>query len=134
MASSASGNVGSRYASGSAAKSKSRPDIVRWDKRMSNHCAFALLVYTMLQIFFVVHSIDASGMSIAPYFGLLILVALIIPFCRRYERRWEALQASGRANHELAPLFRYDQIMLWALAIGLPFFFVALFKAIALIL
>ena len=44
---------------------------VRWDKKMSNNCAAALLFYTMMQIFFVLRFIETRGMSIAPYFGLI---------------------------------------------------------------
>ena len=37
---------------------------VRWDKKMSNNCAAALLVYTMMQIFFVLGFIETRGISI----------------------------------------------------------------------
>jgi len=104
---------------------------VRWDKKMSNNCAFALLVYTLLQIFFVMSAIKTKGMSIAPYFGLVVLVAIIIPFCRKYERRWQELAKSNLPDNGLATRFRKDQLVLWVLALGLPFLFVGLFKFIA---
>lgn len=103
---------------------------IRWDKRMSNHCAFALLVYTMLQIFMVVGTIPGKGMSVAPYLGLLVLVAIIIPFCRKYEKRWEWLQNSGLSDAGLAQRYRIDALILWVLALGLPFLFVMIFKTI----
>jgi hypothetical protein len=103
---------------------------IRWDKRMSNHCAFALLVYTMLQIFMVVGTIPGKGMSVAPYLGLLVLVAIIIPFCRKYEKRWEWLQDSGLSDAGLAQRYRIDTVILWVLALGLPFLFVVIFKTI----
>lgn len=102
----------------------------RWDKKMSNNCAAALLVYTMMQIFFVLSFIETRGMSIAPYFGLVLLVAVIIPFCRKFEKRWVSMANSGLTEQSIAAKFRSDQILLWILAIGLPFVFVGLIKAI----
>ncbi|MFK7842496.1 MAG: hypothetical protein AB8B54_09550 [Sphingorhabdus sp.] len=105
---------------------------VRWDKKMSNNCAAALLVYTMAQIFFVLSFIETKGMSIAPYFGLVLLVAVIIPFCRKFEKRWADMSSSGLSEQSLAAKFRSDQMILWVLALGLPFVFVALIKAIGM--
>lgn len=100
---------------------------------MSNNCAAALLVYTMMQIFGVLYSIEGKGMSIAPYFGLVLLVAIIVPFCRKYEKRWEHFAQSGLTEQSNAARFRKDQVALWILAIGLPLIFVAVFKVIGLI-
>ncbi len=109
-------------------------DHVLWAKKMSNNCAVALLIYTLLQIFVVISAIESKGMSIAPYFGLVLLVILIIPFCRRFEQKWEnrAEGQDGQTDQNVTGDFRRDQLILWALAIGLPFAFVALFKCIAL--
>tara|TARA_R110001599_G_scaffold181949_3_gene374842 strand:- start:1931 stop:2329 length:399 start_codon:yes stop_codon:yes gene_type:complete len=104
---------------------------VRWDKKMSNNCAAALLFYTMMQIFFVLRFIETRGMSIAPYFGLILLVAVIIPFCRNFEKRWRSIGNSGLSEQSLAAKFRADQIVLWTLAAGLPFVFVGVIKIIA---
>ncbi len=104
---------------------------IQWDKKMSNNCAFALLTYTLLQIFVVMGAIETKGMSVAPYFGLLLLVAIIIPFCRKYEQRWQNMAERGLTDQSLAAKFRKDQIILWVLALGLPFLFVAIFKSIA---
>ncbi|ASK87247.1 hypothetical protein [Sphingorhabdus sp. SMR4y] len=106
---------------------------VRWDKKMSNNCAAALLVYTILQIFVVLRFIETKGMSIAPYFGLIVLVAVIIPFCRNFEKRWADMHNSGLTDQSLAAKFRADQSLLWLLALGLPFVFVALITAIGAI-
>ena len=106
---------------------------VRWDKKMSNNCAAALLFYTMMQIFVVLRFIETKGMSIAPYFGLILLVAVIIPFCRNFEKRWREMGNSGLSDQSLAAKFRADQILLWLLAIGLPLVFVGVIKAIATI-
>ncbi|MEQ8744149.1 hypothetical protein [Parasphingorhabdus sp.] len=98
---------------------------------MSNNCAAALLVYTMMQIFFVLGFIETRGMSIAPYFGLIILVAVIIPFCRNFEKRWSTMSSSGLSEQSLAAKFRSDQVLLWLLALGLPMVFVGLIKVVS---
>ncbi|MEO9635643.1 MAG: hypothetical protein ABJF89_10580 [Parasphingorhabdus sp.] len=120
----------------SVSKNRAQHDVqhldVRWDKKMSNNCAAALLAYTVLQIFVVLRFIETTGMSIAPYFGLVLLVAVIIPFCRNFEKRWTDMSSSGLSEQSLAAKFRSDQIVLWVLAIGLPFVFVALIKAIGM--
>ncbi|MEO0440622.1 MAG: hypothetical protein AAF067_07080 [Pseudomonadota bacterium] len=103
----------------------------RWDKKMSNHCAGALLFYTMMQIFFVLSFIETKGMSIAPYFGLVLLVAIIIPFCRGYEKRWEGLANSSIPETNMALRFRRDVITLWLLAMGLPIIFVGVIQLFA---
>ncbi len=118
----------------SVSKHQARQDVrhvgIRWDKKMSNNCAAALLVYTIMQIVFVLGLIETKGMSIAPYFGLVLLVAVIIPFCRNFEKRWVNMSSSGLSEQSLAAKFRADQVVLWLLAIGLPFVFVALIKII----
>lgn len=118
----------------SVSKHRARRDVqntgVRWDKKMSNNCATALLVYTLMQIFFVLSFIETNGISIAPYFGLIVLVAVIIPFCRKFEKRWVDIGSSGLSEQSLAAKFRSDQVVLWSLAIGLPFVFVGLIKAV----
>jgi hypothetical protein len=116
----------------SVSKHRARHDVqhigVRWDKKMSNNCAAALLVYTLAQIFFVLGFIEAKGMSIAPYFGLVLLVAVIIPFCRNFEKRWATMSSSGLSEQSLAAKFRSDQVVLWVLALGLPLVFAGLIK------
>ena len=102
---------------------------VRWDKKMSNNCAAALLVYTMLQIFFVLGFIETRGISIAPYFGLIVLVAVIIPFCRNFEKRWRNMNG-GLSDQSLAAKFRADQVVLWLLALGLPLVFAGVIKMV----
>lgn len=106
---------------------------VQWEKKMSNNCATALLVYTMMQIFFVLSFIETKGMSIAPYFGLVLLVAVIVPFCRKYEKRWQDIANHGLTEQSLAARFRRDQVSLWILALGLPFVFVGIIKIIGAI-
>ena len=93
-----------------------------WRKAMSDNIAYALLVYTALQIFMTISAMKklAEG-SMLPYFSLIVLVAAIIPACRRFERRWDTLSNEQAADPSLRGLFRRDQAFLWLLAIGLPF-------------
>jgi len=100
-----------------------------WRKAMSDHVAYALLVYTGLQIFVTVKALAAGTSSILPYAALVILVAAIIPACRWFEKRWTQLSDDQAADPALAPAFRRDTIALWMLAIGLPFVLTGLVKA-----
>lgn len=102
-----------------------------WDRRVSNHVAYALLAYTGLQIFVVMGAIKGEGMSILPYLGLVALVGIVIPMCRRVEKRWQTLSRSERSEAELMQLFRGDRLGIWLFAIGFPFAFVALVKGLA---
>jgi hypothetical protein len=99
-----------------------------WKRRMSDHVAFALLVYTGLQIYSTMGAIAGEHGSILPYFGLVLLVVAIIPGCRLFEQRWERLGASDRSQEELKRLFVRDTVKLWVVAIGLPFVVTGLIK------
>ncbi len=105
---------------------------IDWRKRMSDNIAYALLVYTGLQIFVTMGALHGQGGSILPYFALVMLVAAIIPACRRFERRWARLSDAQAADPEFASFYRRDQRWLWAMAVGLPFVVTALFKLLAL--
>lgn len=102
-----------------------------WRRGMSDNVAYALLVYTALQIFVTVHAIKEVGSSILPYLALVVLVAGIIPACRWFEKRWRDLSDEDAADPSLRGAYRRDQILLWALAIALPLILTALFKGIA---
>jgi len=102
-----------------------------WRKRMSDNIAYALLVYTALQIFVTMGALHGKGGSILPYFALILLVAAIIPACRRFERRWNRLDDVQAFDPSLASYFRRDRIWLWLMAIGLPFVVTGLFKGLA---
>lgn len=106
--------------------------MVDWRRKMSDHIAYALLVYTALQIFVTVGALKSSGGSLLPYLALVILVVAIIPACRRFEARWNRLNDEQAHDPELAPFYRRDRFLLWALAIGLPFALTGLFKGLAL--
>lgn len=103
-----------------------------WRKRMSDNIAYALLVYTALQIFVTMGALEGKGGSLLPYFALIILVAGIIPACRRFERRWARLNEVQAQDPQFASWFRRDQIFLWLLAIGLPFLITGIFKLLAM--
>lgn len=105
-----------------------------WRKSMSDHVAYALLVYTALQIFVTVHALKQGSHSILPYFALIVLVAGIIPACRKFEGRWVNISDEQAHNPRLANAFRRDIVRLWALAIGLPFALTGLFLAITKLL
>ena len=101
-----------------------------WRRSMSDNVAYALLVYTGLTIFVTVTAMKTEGMSILPYLALVILVGGIIPACRWFEKRWRDLPDTAAADEALAPAYRRDQMMLWAMAIGLPLALTALFKVL----
>lgn len=101
-----------------------------WRRSMSDHVAYALLVYTGLQIFLTVKALSQGFSSILPYVVLVILVAAIIPACRWFEKRWTDLDDVTAANQALARTFRRDTIALWAMAIGLPLVLTAALKAL----
>lgn len=101
-----------------------------WRKSMSDHVAYALLVYTALQIFLTVKAMSDGMSSILPYVALVVLVAAIIPACLWFERRWTRLDDEQAADEAYAGAFRRDITGLWALAILLPLALTAFFKAI----
>lgn len=113
------------------AEPAAHPQALDWRKRMSDNIAFALLVYTGLQIFVTMGALRAEGSSLLPYLVLVILVAAIIPSCRRFERRWNRLDDMQAANPLMARYYRRDRMMLWVIAIGLPFVITAVFRGLA---
>jgi len=104
---------------------------VDWRKGMSDNIAYALLVYTGLQIFVTMGALKGESRSMLPYFALVVLVAAIIPACRRFERRWNRISDDQAADMELAPLYKRDRLVLWLMAIGLPFALTGVFKLLA---
>jgi len=108
-----------------------KPEVERardWRRAMSDHVAFALLVYTGLQIFVTVQAMNDGLPSILPYMALVVLVAAIIPACRWFEKRWTGLSDKDAFDPELAPDFRRDITGLWLMAILLPVVLTGLFK------
>lgn len=115
-----------------AAPSSQNRTSIDWRRKMSDHIAYALLVYTGLQIFVTVGALKAEGSSLLPYLALVILVIAIIPACRRFEARWNRLTDEQAQDPELAPYYRRDRLALWLLAIGLPFALTGIFTGLAL--
>jgi uncharacterized membrane protein SirB2 len=105
-----------------------------WRKRMSDHVAYALLVYTGLQIFVTMQFLKTGHGSILPYFALIVLVVAIIPGCRMFEKRWEGISDSEAADPALAGRFWPDIWVLWILAVGLPLLLTGLFKGVSALL
>jgi len=106
---------------------------IDWRKRMSDNIAYALLVYTTLQIFVTMSALKGDGSSLLPYLALVVLVIAIIPACRRFERRWNRLSEDQAADPDLSGYFRRDRNVLWLLAIGLPFALTGLFRLLSLV-
>ena len=102
-----------------------------WRKRMSDHVAFGLLIYTGLQIFVTMTALKTGhGGSIMPYFALIILVVAIIPGARWFEARWSGLSDAAASNPEFADAFKRDRLAIWLCAIGLPFGLTAAYKGV----
>ncbi len=114
--------------------SSGRAKPIDWRKRMSDNIAYALLVYTALQIFVTMGMLERKGGSLLPYFALIILVAAIIPACRRFEKRWNRLSEVQAADPQFSTYYRRDQMWLWSLAIGMPFVVSGLFFGMARLL
>ena len=91
-----------------------------YSKRMSDHVAFALVVYTLALIFLVTPTIESSGTSIFPYFILVLLVGAVIPLCRNLERRWQVLDAKAQPGDGLEAVYFADRMKLWVAAIAIP--------------
>ena len=102
-----------------------------WRRKISDHVAFGLLVYTGLHIFLTMTQLKSESGSVLPYFALVVLVAAIIPGCRWFEMRWDSLSDAEASDPALAPAFRREVILLWLAAIGLPVALTFGFKAVA---
>jgi hypothetical protein len=105
-----------------------------WRKKMSDTIAFALLVYTGLQIFVTMTALHGAAQgSLLPYFALIILVAAIIPACRLFERKWNRLSDEQAADPALKGAYRRDMVLVWGMAIILPLLVTGLFKGLAML-
>jgi hypothetical protein len=92
-----------------------------YDKRISDHVAIALVIYTLLLIFVVAPTIEGAGAAIWPYFFLVVLVAAVIPPFRSIDTRWQTLAHSELSRAGLETRFAIDRLKLWIIAIGVPF-------------
>ena len=98
-----------------------------YSKRMSDHVATALVIYTLALIFVTAPTMESKGTSILPYMMLVIFVAMVIPACRNLERRWTILEASELSDGGLETRFNIDRAKLWMTAIGVPFLLAFIF-------
>ena len=107
---------------------------IDWRKRMSDNVAYALLIYTGLQIGVTMFALKGNSGSILPYFALVLLVAAIIPAARLFEARWSEMNDDDAADPAFARAFSRDRIALWLCALGLPFALAALFSGVEMLL
>ncbi len=110
------------------------PRALDWRKRMSDTVAYALLVYTGLQIMVTMNAMTQGNGSALPLFALVVLVAAIIPLFRHYERHWEQLDDREAADPAYRARFRRDQLAVWLFGIGLPFAVTGLFRVVVALL
>jgi len=96
-------------------------------KRISDHVAVALVVYTLALIFITSPAMHSEGTSIFPYFALVGFVAMVIPSCRNMERRWQALEKGELGEAGLETRFAADRIKLWVAALLIPVLLSVLF-------
>ena len=89
---------------------KTRP--LDWRRRMSDNVACALLAYTALQIFVTIGALRGQSQSLLPYLALVMLVAAIIPACRRFEHRWNRLSDEQARDPALRGRFTRDRAAL----------------------
>ena len=92
-----------------------------WDKRMCGQIAWALVLHTLLLIFFVTAKMESDGISILPYFVLILMVGLFIYLGRRLDHRWRFLAKTELSERSLQLRYRVDTLRIWVMAIGLPF-------------
>ncbi len=100
-------------------------------KRISDNIAYALIVYTMMLIFLVAGAIKTSSLSVFPYLLLLLFVAVVIPMARRFEKKWEMLDASELSDNSLNTRFNLDRLKLWVGTIILPLFLTLVCKQVS---
>lgn len=114
-----------RFAVSKGTQTKS-PTKHTWDKRMCGQIAWALVLHTLLLIFFVTAKMESDGISILPYFLLIVMVGLFIYIGRRMDHRWRFLAKTELSMRSLQLRYRVDTLRLWVMAIGLPFLWSAL--------
>ncbi len=99
-------------------------------QRMNDHVAYTLVIYTMNLIFMVAPAMETKGMSIFPYFSLIILVGLAIPFGRHYDHKWQNFGIYDDQPTDVKVRYRFDRIKLWVAAICFPLILTAILKMV----
>lgn len=120
--------MASQAASESAAQGKQKKP---YTKRISDHIAYALIVYTLMLIFLVAGAIKTSSMSVAPYLLLMLFVALVIPMARKLEKKWEMFDSSELSDNSLRKHFAMDRIKLWLGTFSLPLILMVVCKTLS---
>jgi hypothetical protein len=87
-------------------------------RAISLHCAGALLLFALLQIWAVAAFNHGPGGRLLPLLALALLLLAALPFTRRIERRWHADFA--RRQCTLTGRYRRDRALLWLLALAVP--------------
>ena len=98
-------------------------------KRMCAHVAWALLVHTVLILLLIGHSISDDAGSLVAHMVMIAMLALFILIARDFHYRWRRkayLEKHGEAGMAVIAKFRRDVAILWAIALGLPFFWLLL--------
>lgn len=111
-----------------AAHSKPRKSYI---KRISDHIAYALIIYTMMLIFLVAGAINTSSMSVMPYLLLMLFIILVIPMARKLEKKWERLENSELSQSSLKTKFAIDRAKLWIGTFALPIILMVICKAVS---
>jgi hypothetical protein len=89
-------------------------------KRINDHIAYALVIYTLMLIFVVSPKLEGKGLTIFPYFLLVALVAMAIPPCRNLDRKWQLIDKGASDDSRNSGRCNFDRIILWVGAIGFP--------------
>ena len=103
-----------------AARGAARGAARDWRNGMSDTVAYSLLAYNGLHIFATVKAIQETGYQSLALFALVVLVFGIIPLWRRIEQRWAGLTDDQAGDMAYASAYRWDQVIVWLMAIGLP--------------
>lgn len=91
-------------------------------RRISNHIAFGLVTFAMLQIFVVA----SHGGLLLANLGVILVIAASIPGARSLERRWELLASGGLPSAGLATRYRRDVLTIWMVDLLVPFLWIPL--------
>lgn len=100
-------------------------------KRMSDNVAIALVIYTMMLIFVTSPRMHFGDMSIIPYFMLVVFVGCAIPFCKKLENKWAAIEHAGTDTTDLTGSFNFDRIKLWVATFLVPILLAAVAVALS---
>ncbi len=93
---------------------------VRLARRMSVHCAAALMLFTMVQVALVLASADFVAPGVLPVVALAMLALIAIPMARATELRWARLASDALPCPALLSVYRRDRARLWFAAFAVP--------------